>query len=565
MGQRRAYDRWLPWLLIGILATSCTLLAYLQYRWTGELTRAETVSLQATLRAQTAQLATAFDTELLRTAAEYIPSARELERDGFEAAHQHRFRQAQSRSLRPLFRQIAIARPEGEELRFFSLDPATGTPRPEPWPESWAPLRQHLDAMRRRMFPGPPPPISVMEVPVFDGPGDGPPLGPGRREVEWMLFALDRDYVRQTWIPNLLQTYLNASDERRFSVEITERGPSRQLVFRDPAATPNRAPDAEAGMFPPSLLPGEGGMRGPMRGFGMGRRGPPPGREFREPLRGAFRWQLRVWLAAGSIEEVAEATRQRNLAVAFVLLGLIGVAGVLIIRNAARSRQLANAQFQFVAGVSHELRTPLTVIRGAAQNLLSGVVSDPAHRTRYLEMIVRHADQLTGMVEQLLSYASVTGNAATPASQRASVTVELQHALDLLQPLLAEKGAQVTVEGGDLPEVAIDPMSLRRVLQNLLHNAVTHGGGEIKVRMRVAGKGVVEAEVADSGAGISEADLPHIFDPFYRGKRALDSTARGTGLGLSLVRELLTAVGGSVEARSEPGTGAIFTIRIPIV
>ena len=125
-----------------------------------------------------------------------------------------------------------------------------------------------------------------------------------------------------------------------------------------------------------------------------------------------FRWVLEAWHRPGALEAIVSASRTRNLAVAVLLTGLILVSGLALLRYTRRSRQLADAQMNFVANVSHELRTPLTVIRGAGHNLLRGVVQDPGQVEEYSRLIIQHADQLTAMVEQVLALAGAKKNQA---------------------------------------------------------------------------------------------------------------------------------------------------------
>ena len=115
----------------------------------------------------------------------------------------------------------------------------------------------------------------------------------------------------------------------------------------------------------------------------------------------------------GSVPAAVQSARIRNLAVAFLLLALIAMAGAALVRHTRQARGLAAAQFQFFAGTSHELRTPLTVIQGAGHNLLSGVVKDEAQRESYVQAIVKESTQLNEMVDQLLSY-GVESKAQTP-------------------------------------------------------------------------------------------------------------------------------------------------------
>jgi signal transduction histidine kinase len=262
-------------------------------------------------------------------------------------------------------------------------------------------------------------------------------------------------------------------------------------------------------------------------------------------------------------------SRRRNLGVAAGLNLLIIAAGVLLVRHTRRSRQLAEMQMNFVASVSHELRTPLTVIRGAAHNIERGVVQDPAQVGRYLRMIIDYGNQLSEMIEQVLAYAGARRNPALLNRQPVAIK-------DLLGEAIANAahdvgGTPCEVEftvSHTLPAVTGDPVALRRVFQNLIANAVKHGGegGWIGVTVASPNGGIppaVEVKVADRGPGIPEEEQREIFKPFKRGAVAQSRQVRGSGLGLSLAREIVEAHGGTIAVSSQPGSGAIFTVRLP--
>ena len=115
----------------------------------------------------------------------------------------------------------------------------------------------------------------------------------------------------------------------------------------------------------------------------------------------------------------------------------------------------------------------------------------------------------------------------------------------------------------ELPPVRGDQADLRRVFGNLILNAVRHGGGEVKVTASQTGP-MVEVLVADSGDGIPPEELKQVFDAFFRGQQARTGRTRGTGLGLSLVKETVERLGGSVAVESQAGKGTVFTVRLPV-
>ncbi|MDQ3169315.1 MAG: HAMP domain-containing histidine kinase [Acidobacteriota bacterium] len=288
---------------------------------------------------------------------------------------------------------------------------------------------------------------------------------------------------------------------------------------------------------------------------------------------GGGAWQVLLKHRAGSLEAAVQQVRRRNLIMSFGMLALLAASVGLVLVSARRAERLASQQMDFVATVSHELRTPLAVIRSAGQNLAAGVVQDTK---RYGDLIETEGRRLTDMVEQTLALAGLSGG-------RRPVAQQVIDAGNLVRGVVAS--TETTTQAGDvaidlrvaeeLPLVPADDMLLRRGVQNLIANALKYArsGGWIGVTVDAHGRGSgagwgagrreVRISVTDRGPGVAAEDLPHIFEPFYRGRRAVAEQVQGNGLGLHLVKRIAEAHGGRVTVRSTPGEGAIFTIHIP--
>jgi signal transduction histidine kinase len=224
---------------------------------------------------------------------------------------------------------------------------------------------------------------------------------------------------------------------------------------------------------------------------------------------------------------------------------------------------LAQLQMDFVAGVSHELRTPLTVINTAAYNLQGAVARNPEQVARYGTLIRQESGRLKELVEQVLSFAGTKAGKVIHKTQPLSVEDVIDASAEGVHCVVEKK-----IEA-ELPHVVGDARALQHALQNLLSNAMKYGTAEsswIGVSAGKAvdgGKPIVEIRVADRGPGIPREEQAYIFDPFFRGKRALQDQVHGTGLGLSLVKEIVAAHSGSISVRSEEGKGTEFVIRLP--
>lgn len=277
-------------------------------------------------------------------------------------------------------------------------------------------------------------------------------------------------------------------------------------------------------------------------------------------------WTIALRHGAGSLDAAVNQARRRNLLISFSILSVLAFGVSIIVANARRAEKLAAQQMDFVATVSHELRTPLAVIRAAAQNLSAGVVEDPGRARRYGELIESEGRRLTDMVEEVLEFAGLSG-------QRRALALKAVDVVSLVRAVVgatASPHAEIDVKiGDDVPLVNGDEDSLRRAISNLLANALKHGQdghwvGITLARHQQNGSDEVHIAVSDRGRGIDPEDLGKVFEPFYRGRHAVDQQIQGYGLGLSLVQRIAEAHGGKVAIESVPGQGSTFTLQLPV-
>lgn len=283
----------------------------------------------------------------------------------------------------------------------------------------------------------------------------------------------------------------------------------------------------------------------------------------------AGRWKLLVQHQSGSLEAAISAARTRNLALSFGVLLLLTVSIGLLAISSRRAQRLARQQMEFVASVSHELRTPVAVIKSAAENLSQGVVGNADRVKRYGQMIEGEARRLGEMVERVLQYAGIDSGLGygtrAPLAPQEIVESAIGNVLPMLGPDKITIERQIP-EG--LPPVLGDAAALRSAVQNLVANAVKYGGTDrwvgIKAeQVREGRTPEVRITVSDHGPGIPANELPHIFDPFFRGGDAMAQQIHGNGLGLSLVKRIVNAHGGQVTVATKPGMGSAFTIALP--
>jgi signal transduction histidine kinase len=281
-------------------------------------------------------------------------------------------------------------------------------------------------------------------------------------------------------------------------------------------------------------------------------------------------WTLFLQHEAGSLDAAVAQARRRNLFLSFGILSVLAASAGLVMINARRSEKLAAQQMEFVATVSHELRTPLAVIRSAAQNLSAGVVNDASQAQRYGDLIESEGRRLTDMVEQVLEYAGINDARRHPVPKPMDAVPVLRDVVASSASLPEASGVNFDVRiDENVPQVMADEAAIRRALHNLIGNALKYARdgqwvGITATRGAGADDGFVLVSVTDRGQGIAPADLSHIFEPFYRGRGAVEQQVRGNGIGLSLVQQLIQALGGRVSVQSTPGEGARFTLHIPV-
>ena len=278
-------------------------------------------------------------------------------------------------------------------------------------------------------------------------------------------------------------------------------------------------------------------------------------------------WQLALTHRAGSLDAAVEQTRERNLAISFGVLLLLTLSMAMIVITSQRERRLARQQMEFVSAVSHELRTPLAVICSAGENLADGVVRDEERTRQYGNLVRNEGRRLAEMVEQVLDFAGIQSGRKAYRFEPSDVSEIVDRALEMFELQIRDTGIVIEKRIADeLPPVLADRPSLIRALQNLVGNALKYGqaGNWISIRADKVND-TVRLSVADRGQGIASADLPHVFEPFYRGRCAVDAQIKGSGLGLALVKQIVEAHNGKIGVESTSGAGTTFTMTLPIV
>jgi two-component system phosphate regulon sensor histidine kinase PhoR len=265
---------------------------------------------------------------------------------------------------------------------------------------------------------------------------------------------------------------------------------------------------------------------------------------------------------------VAE-NRERNLFLSFGILLLFGSSIVILSIAANRAQRLAKQQAEFVAAISHELRTPLAALLSAGENIADGLVREKDRLQKYGDLIKEEVIRLSDMVEKALAYSKIQSGKNTIEYRPLAVQ-------DLVDDAIREARKQyqkdrLTIEtfyDNDLPRIMGDPKELKSAIDNLIANALKYSKQNKIVKITATKASTkkhfyVRLSISDVGTGIPSDELPHIFDPFYRGRNATEGQVKGSGLGLSIAKHIVESHGGSIFVESSPGKGSTFTIRLP--
>lgn len=356
----------------------------------------------------------------------------------------------------------------------------------------------------------------------------------------------------------LRAAYGLVDDPASFATPIFQRVFSRVRLF--PASV---APDASNDALVRVTVRGPGGAE-------LFRSAPPEAARAaivaEEPIPGAFQpMRVRVELRPGAAARLVEGGLPASplpllVALLAVTAGVVGVAFL----QMRRQHELARLRAQFVSGVSHELRTPLTQIRMFSELLLGGRLRSDAERDRSLRLIDREARRLAYLVENVLDFGRGERGALTVSPEPTDVAAAVDEVVEGFAPVARARGMHLHAEVDGDTRARLDRGGFRQVLLNFLENAVKYGPAGQTIAVR-AGRtpSAVRVSVDDGGPGIPPGERERVWEPYVRLDREVDRVVGGSGIGLSVVRELVSRHGGRAWVEDAPGGGARFVAEFP--
>lgn len=235
------------------------------------------------------------------------------------------------------------------------------------------------------------------------------------------------------------------------------------------------------------------------------------------------------------------------------------------LRDMSAVKKLEQGLEQFLVDVNQQLKLPLTSIKGYVETLLEGAYQSPEVTRRFLQVINEETNRLTRLVVSMEEAAAPKPVKAAPVPT--DLISLLREVITLFSRVAAEKGVHLSADvPSQMAQVRVRPQDFRKAIVNLLDNAVKctglKGGGSVTVTL-TARRQSVEIQVVDTGVGIAPDELDKVFEKFYRVQQGPAAELGGTGLGLSVVREVLQDLGGKVSVTSEVGAGATFLLSLP--
>jgi signal transduction histidine kinase len=353
----------------------------------------------------------------------------------------------------------------------------------------------------------------------------------GNKAIAGLVF--DAEYLRDKFFPEVVDQILSHQDEQ------SEKNHVALMVHPKNESTPLVASAGWDGGYP----------------------------EVERNMEGAFPGLTLAIKLPGTTLAALEQRFVRNDFLILTGLSLLLAGGIILTyRNISREMALAKLKSDFVSNVSHELRTPLSLIRLYAETLELGRLKSEAKCQEYYSIIRKESERLSALINNILDFSRIEAGRKEYDFRETDVGELVHNTLESYRYQIEQNGFAFEERiAQDVPRLRVDREALARSLLNLVNNALKYSQDRKFIGVNVfRDNGAVKLEVVDHGIGIPEDEQSKIFEKFYRVGDPLVHNTKGSGLGLSLVRHVVTAHGGQILVDSAPGRGSKFTIRLPL-
>lgn len=287
----------------------------------------------------------------------------------------------------------------------------------------------------------------------------------------------------------------------------------------------------------------------------------------KKPLWIIKNYDIAIELKDRTITDLAKSRTRKNI----ILIGIVDLVlllGIwLIYRNVNKQMELARLKSDFVSNVSHEIRTPLALIQMYIESLEMGRVTSKEKIQEYYSVILQETQRLTGIVNKILNFSQIESGKRRYAFGEVKLNEAVNKVITSFKLVLDRNNFKTALNlSDDLPVLLADRESIADVLVNMIDNAIKYSDSEKYIEIQTGyDQKYVLLRITDKGVGISQKDQKNIFDKFYRvTEKNLALKAKGSGLGLTIVKHIVDAHNGKIEVKSEPGNGTEFTVYFPI-
>ena len=255
-----------------------------------------------------------------------------------------------------------------------------------------------------------------------------------------------------------------------------------------------------------------------------------------------------------------------SIGFALLVIGIITLGIFIIYRDIRREEELSKMKSEFISNVSHELKTPIAAIRMLADNLRESRIETEARRMEYYQLISKEGARLSHLIESILDFSRIEERRKAFRLERHDLSQIVIDTVCQFKSLVEERAQAISIDVTEaLPEVLVDPDAIALAVFNLLDNAVKYSERATPIYVRVRrNNNSLCIEVEDHGVGISKMDQEKIFEKFYRVHDNEGKKSPGSGIGLTLVREIAQAHNGQVNVQSQLGVGSTFQLLLPI-
>lgn len=268
-----------------------------------------------------------------------------------------------------------------------------------------------------------------------------------------------------------------------------------------------------------------------------------------------------------SLKEFTSKSLRLYYILIFTIILVIALGVIFILQDISREQELSRMKAEFISNITHEIKTPITTIRNLAENVNEGWVTSDEKQHDYFRIIAGESEKLGHLIEKTLDFSRIESGGKRYSMEPCSLNEVIEKTLKRFSILTAGQEIKMSLNlENDLPEVSIDRLAIEQALLNLLDNAIKYSPGKKNVRLTSISDGnYVKISVADSGIGVATRDRSRIFDKFYRSQTGEAMNIRGSGIGLTLVKEIVEVHGGIISLESKRNKGSTFTVRLPVI